>query len=86
MARKKQTSIPRYVEGGIKSTTDFKRMNEFHDKYKRGDYQSLSDKTSYSPSYVWRVMNNERGQNSTIISTARQMVRNRKTQLSDYNW
>lgn len=86
MSRSKtKMHIPQYVIG-IPQMWDFRRINEFHDKYKRGDYQKLSEKTGYDSSYVWRVMNGERGQNQTILSTARDMVRKRKTQNSDYNW
>lgn len=81
-SKTKTTSLndfPVYVSG-IPGYNNWVRVNEFHDKYKRGDYSKLAEATGYSPSYVWRVMNGERGTNSSIISGARRMVYRRKSE------
>ena len=62
---------------GIPSYNNWVKMNEFHAKYKRGDYVNIADKTGYSTSYVWRVLNAERGQNKAILSEARKTVARR---------
>lgn len=79
--RRKSNSFPVYVTG-IEGFQNWKRINEFHNKYKRGDYTNLADKTGYSPSHVWRVMNAERGVNLDIVRGARNMVRNRVSEFS----
>lgn len=76
MKRKKKEQFPVYVTG-IDGYRNWVRINEFHNKYKRGDYSKLADKSGYSESHVWRVMNGERGVNPTIISEARRMVSRR---------
>jgi len=68
--------FPVYVTG-VDGYRNWVRINEFHNKYKRGDYAKVADRTGYSPSHVWRVLNGERGVNPAIISEAREIVRRR---------
>ena len=73
-----ETKFPIYVSG-IPSRKDFIKINEFHEKRKRGDYTKIADRTAYDVSYVWRVLNGERGQNERILQEARDLVRKRKS-------
>lgn len=70
---KTRSSFPVFFTG-IPSRKDWVRINEFHGKYTRGDYSKIAENTGYSPSYVWRVLNGERGQNQTILAEARRVV------------
>lgn len=79
--RRKSSNFPVYVTG-VDGIRNWIRINEFHNKYKRGDYTTLAEKTGYSPSHVWRVMNAERGVNLDIVRGARNMVRNRVSEYS----
>lgn len=69
---------------GIPGYRNWVRINEFHGKYKRGDYQKVADNTGFSPSYVWRVLNGERGQNQSILAEARRVVARRMSPFT-YN-
>jgi len=77
-----RNDFPVYVSG-VPGYNNWVRINEFHNKYKRGDYAKVAENTGYSASYVWRVLNGERGTNSTILSEARRAVTRRK---SDYQF
>lgn len=72
----KKANFPVFVSG-IRERKDWVRINEFHNKYKRGDYSKLAESTGYSPAHVWRVLNGERGVNSMILSGARKLVSRR---------
>ena len=78
MKNRSNKSFPVFITG-IPSRRDWVRMNEFHGKYTRGDYAKISENTGYSPSYVWRVLNGERGQNQTILAEARRVVSRRQS-------
>lgn len=79
--KRNRNSFPVFVSG-IPGYKNWVRINEFHGKYKRGDYQSIADKTGFSPSYVWRVLNGERGQNQTILAEARRTVYRRASEFT----
>ncbi len=57
------------------SKGDLKKITK---KFRNGDYTSIAEKTGFERSYVWRVLNGERGANPTIISAATKMVSKRK--------
>jgi transcriptional regulator with XRE-family HTH domain len=82
MKNKKQNQGFPVLVSGIDGYQNWVRVNEFQHKAKRGDYTNLADRTGYSPSYVWRVMNGERGANPSIISAAHRMVARRKSPFS----
>lgn len=74
MRRKNKTRMFPVFVTGVDGYQNWVRVNEFHNKYKRGDYAKLAEKTGYSASHVWKVLNAERGVNKMIISGARQLV------------
>lgn len=76
--KKNTTDFPVFVTG-VDGYKNWVRINEFHNKYKRGDYSKLAESTGYSPAHVWRVLNGERGVNPTILSGARKMVGRRSS-------
>jgi len=82
--RKSKMTNPVYITG-INGYQNFRNVNEFHDKYNRGDYSKVSEKTGFSPSYVWRVLNGERF-NPTIASTAKRLVSRRQITHSGFSW
>jgi hypothetical protein len=81
MKKRNSNDFPVFVSG-IPGRNNWVRINEFHNKYKRGDYVKIADNTGYSPSYVWRVLNGERGQNQTILAEARRMMYRRVSEYS----
>lgn len=76
--KNRSNNFPVYISG-IQSRRDWVRMNEFHEKYSRGDYAKIAENTGYSPSYVWRVLNGERGQNQAILAETRRTVSRRQS-------
>lgn len=76
--KKNNTDFPVLISG-IDGYKNWVRINEFHHKYKRGDYAKLADATGYSEAHVWRVLNAERGANSTILAGARKLVSRRQS-------
>lgn len=77
MYKTKKDSFPVQVTG-VNGYRNWKRVNEFQAKAKRGDYTRVADKSGYSVSYVWRVLNGMRF-NKDITIEAREIVRKRKS-------
>lgn len=63
---------------GVSNYRDWSRMVTFEQKYRRGDYTKVADRTYYSVSHVWRVLNNQRGPNQDILREAYNVTRRRK--------
>lgn len=54
------------------------KLEKISPRLRRGDFTKIANASGYEMSYVSRVLRGERGPNVSIVSTAYEVVKNRK--------